>query len=160
MDLFDPFEEFLKLNAALREAGVDYALCGGVAMSAHGYIRATEDIDLLIEPDSLPAVRRITAALGYRHSGPELVFKSGVKLVRLIKIFPGSEDYLVLDLILVDDHNRAHWQSRQQLRLPSGTVSVVSKEALIAMKRESNRPLDLIDIERLEKGPDDHGHAT
>ena len=29
------------------EAGVDYALCGGLAVAAHGAPRATRDIDLL-----------------------------------------------------------------------------------------------------------------
>ena len=45
---FDLFRELTSLLSALDEEGIDYALCGGLAMAVHGYPRATVDIDLLI----------------------------------------------------------------------------------------------------------------
>ena len=39
------FEDVKRLVAKLNEAGVDYLLIGGYALFAHGYHRATEDID-------------------------------------------------------------------------------------------------------------------
>lgn len=129
-------------------------------MAAHGYVRATEDIDLMVEPGSLPTIRRVVAALGYRWSGPEIQFRSGTKMARLLKTFPGTDGYLVLDLVLVNDQNRAIWESRCPVKMPVGTVNVISVEALKTMKRESNRGIDQTDIERLEKGIDESGHAS
>ncbi len=39
------------LLAALHERGVRFVVIGGVAVGAHGYVRATEDLDLVPDPD-------------------------------------------------------------------------------------------------------------
>lgn len=39
------------LLAALREREVRFVVIGGVAVGAHGYLRATEDLDLVPDPD-------------------------------------------------------------------------------------------------------------
>jgi hypothetical protein len=50
------------LLAALHEHEVRFVVIGGVAVGAHGYIRATEDLDLVPAPD--PAnLKLLTAAL-------------------------------------------------------------------------------------------------
>jgi len=38
------------LLAALHEHGVDFVVIGGVAVGAHGYIRGTEDLDVVPDP--------------------------------------------------------------------------------------------------------------
>ena len=40
----------LSLFAALTEARVEYAVVGGVAVNAYGYVRATQDLDIFIRP--------------------------------------------------------------------------------------------------------------
>ena len=48
--------------AHLNAAGVDYVVIGGWAVIAHGYVRATRDIDVLVA--DAPAIRgQVTAAL-------------------------------------------------------------------------------------------------
>lgn len=42
-------EDLLKLCRSLNELGVNYLVVGGFAMVEHGFIRTTEDIDLLVE---------------------------------------------------------------------------------------------------------------
>ncbi len=44
------------LLATLNEHGVRYVVIGGVAVGAHGYVRATEDLD--IDADELVAYER------------------------------------------------------------------------------------------------------
>jgi len=44
-------EDVKLLVQSLNEAGAEYLLIGGYALYAHGYHRATEDIDLLIPAD-------------------------------------------------------------------------------------------------------------
>ena len=49
---FFPFE---KLLVALVRSGVDFAVVGGIAISMNGYVRATEDADIIISdaPENL-----------------------------------------------------------------------------------------------------------
>lgn len=46
---FFPFERLL---AGLSEAGVDFVVVGGLAISLNGYVRSTEDVDILIRNTS------------------------------------------------------------------------------------------------------------
>jgi hypothetical protein len=48
---------------ALVAAGVEFALCGGLAVAVHGHVRATRDIDLLVPtPSATPRSRRFGAS--------------------------------------------------------------------------------------------------
>jgi len=62
MDIYDELRSLLK---ALQRHGVSYALCGGLAMAVYGIVRATEDIDLLVEEPGLRKVREVGRALGF-----------------------------------------------------------------------------------------------
>lgn len=55
-------EDLKALVRSLNEQGVDYLLIGGYALFAHGYQRATTDIDLLL-PASVEAGEKIKRAL-------------------------------------------------------------------------------------------------
>jgi len=50
------------LLEALNELGVRFVVIGGVAVGAHGYVRGTEDLDLVPDPDS-ENLARLTEAL-------------------------------------------------------------------------------------------------
>lgn len=55
-------DDLKSLVASLNENGVDYLLIGGYALYAHGYQRATTDIDILVQP-TLDAGRKVRQAL-------------------------------------------------------------------------------------------------
>jgi hypothetical protein len=59
------------LIAALAEAGIDYVLIGVLAVAAHGYPRATKDIDIVPAPDpaNLERLASLPRALGAEHYG-------------------------------------------------------------------------------------------
>lgn len=147
--MFDVLDEFVALTKTFTVAKIDYAVCGGLSVMIHGFVRATEDIDILVEAESLARVVKVAANCGFRLHAEELVLK-GAKIFRLLKLSPDSEDYLVLDLILVSDANRAAWDSRHEVSTQWGTLKTVSREALIEMKRQAGRPQDLVDIQRME----------
>lgn len=46
---------FESLIAALENAGVRYLVAGGLAVNAHGYLRFTKDVDLVVQliPDDI-----------------------------------------------------------------------------------------------------------
>jgi hypothetical protein len=51
----ESFFQFEKLLVALAQAGVDFAAVGGIAVSLNGFVRATEDVDILVQnsPENL-----------------------------------------------------------------------------------------------------------
>jgi hypothetical protein len=55
-------EDLKTLIASLNQQGVDYLLIGGYALFAHGYHRATTDIDVLV-PATIDAGRKVREAL-------------------------------------------------------------------------------------------------
>lgn len=56
------FDDLLNVVRALNAQGADYLLVGGYALFAHGYVRATTDIDILVPPTAESA-ERVTRAL-------------------------------------------------------------------------------------------------
>ncbi|MDX2200616.1 MAG: nucleotidyltransferase family protein [Phycisphaerae bacterium] len=47
------------------ELNIEYAVVGGMALVAHGYLRTTADVDLLVRPDGLEALHRALDGRGY-----------------------------------------------------------------------------------------------
>jgi hypothetical protein len=66
---------FRKIVEALNGAGVRYMVVGGIAVIAHGYVRLTVDVDLLIQLNGANIVRALDslAGLGYRPGEPKPV---------------------------------------------------------------------------------------
>lgn len=60
MDILD---ELKAVTARLDQEEIDYALCGGLAMAVYDLPRATLDIDLLIQIDSLFRAKRAVEPL-------------------------------------------------------------------------------------------------
>jgi hypothetical protein len=61
----DVYETLRRLAARLKEAGLEYAIIGGMALVAHGYRRFTEDVDVLMTPETLRLFKEKFAGLGY-----------------------------------------------------------------------------------------------
>ena len=55
------FDELSKIVSALNENEIEYAVCGGFALTSHGFPRAKFDIDVLIRPESLEHAYEIGA---------------------------------------------------------------------------------------------------
>jgi hypothetical protein len=154
--MLDLFDELKAILAALRTRRIDYAVCGGLAMAVHGLARATVDIDLLIAPESYREVKDIGQELGYTIEPLPMTFVGGfVQIRRLSKLDPDAGDLLMMDLLLVTPYIEAVWQSRTEIGWESGTVSVVSREGLIALKSLRSSDQDLIDIARLREVEDE-----
>jgi hypothetical protein len=149
------FEEFRAVVAALNRAAVPFAVCGGLAMSIHARPRATVAIDLLALPDAIPALITAVGPLGFtqREREPTRLAEGKVLMHRLTKIVAGDPEVLVLDVIEVRGGETTRvWESRGNMEWQGGTVPVVSREGLIAMKRLRGSPQDRADILALEGG--------
>lgn len=154
--MIDIQDELRRLVAKLDEQGIDYALCGGMAMAVHHRPRFTIDIDLLIQEQSLLQAMDVATELGYTIRGKDLSFANGaVEIRRISKIDPDSGDLLTVDLLLVTPEVRVAWDTRVRAQWEGGTLSVVSAAGLIAMKQLRRSGLDLDDIKALEEGERD-----
>lgn len=134
---------------ALEHAGIEYALVGGLAVAVWGAPRATQDIDLLVRPESVDAVVAVVEPLGFRFRALPITFRDGMTLQRVSKIEDGA--LLTIDLILVDANLEPVWASRVRLELDGVPIWVISRTALIQMKVAAGRPQDAADIEKLEE---------
>ncbi len=145
----DLFEELRGLVAGLEAAGVDYALCGGVALAIHGAPRATQDIDLLLRPEDLGRLRQVVTPLGFTLESLPMDFASGITIQRFTKLI--GDQPLMLDLLFVAGPTERVWAGRQSAAFEGGTIRVVSREGLVALKLAAGRPQDLADVARLQE---------
>lgn len=122
-------EAALQTAAQLDHLGIRFALAGGLAVGAHGYVRATDDVDFLVGEEAFEKV------------GLLVTFKPGVPIeVGGIKI-----DYL--SAASLGDHLEAALDQAHH----SQGVTVVPLAPLIYMKLVARRRKDLLDIVELLK---------
>ena len=154
--MLDLYDEFKSIIASLTKRGIDYAVCGGLAMAVHGLARATVDIDLLILAESLEEVKKIAKELGYTIEAMPMTFAKGaVEIRRMSKLDPEAGDLLALDLLLVTSQIQEAWESRTDAGWEYGKLKVVSREGLIALKSLRASGQDLDDINRLREARDE-----
>ncbi|HKU43817.1 MAG TPA: hypothetical protein VJR89_36910 [Polyangiales bacterium] len=144
MNLYD---ELVGVVRALDTARVDYALVGGLAVGLWGAPRATKDIDLLVRPEDLLSAKEAVRGCGYVPEALPMRFSDGMEMQRLSKIVAGQ--LTTVDLLLVNANLESAWQSRERHELEDASVSVISRQALIAMKLSAGRPLDQHDVIKL-----------
>lgn len=143
-------DELSQLISALNENEIEYAVCGGLALAIHGFVRATLDIDVLIQPESLEKACEIAAEKGYDIRGLDMSFKERAVEIRRVSKIDDNGEVLSLDLLLVTPPVEDVWETRETTDFLGSKLSVVSRTGLIKMKTLAGRPQDLADIERLE----------
>lgn len=143
------FDELRTLIRALDASGVEYALVGGLAVAVWGVPRATKDIDLLIQPASLPKAKATARECGFSLEALPFEFKDGTHLHRVNKVDPAG-NLLTVDFMLVDANLDTAWAGRTRMPFADGDVVVIGREALIAMKALAGRPQDIADIQSLK----------
>ena len=143
--------ELSTILAALNAAGIDHAVCGGVAVAIHGFVRTTKDIDLLVDGADLEDAVQALEALGYTLDSGDIPFAVGTdeeRHVRRISKAVGN-DLLSVDLLQVCPVLRDVWESVEVFDWHGRQITVVSAGGLAKMKRLSGRPQDLVDLKRL-----------
>ena len=122
-------EAAVKTAEQLTHLNIRYALAGALAVGAHGYIRATTDVDFLVGEEA------------FEHHGVLVTFKAGVPIevdgIRIDYLSPVS---LGAQLEAVLDNPPT-----------SENISIVPIEALIYMKLVAKRRQDQLDIIELVK---------
>ncbi len=121
-------------------------------MAVHGLPRATIDIDVLIRGDDLDRVVDIASLLGFTFKARPMTFSSGaIEIRRISKVDQNDGEVLFLDLLFVTPQIEEAWRTRESVPWRGASLSVVSREGLIALKRFRSSDQDLVDISRLRE---------
>jgi hypothetical protein len=83
----DLLEELKKLSKEFDRTGIEYALCGGLALAVYAKPRATLDIDMMIDPSFLSKACLAVEKLGFDVSGEPMQFWDNTAVIhRFVKI--------------------------------------------------------------------------
>ncbi len=135
--------------ACLSTAKVEYLIVGAYALAAHGYPRATGDIDFWINPTPANAQRIIQALHCFTLPLPlsENDFLNENTVIQL-GVAPNRIDLLTTVDGLCFEHA---WQNKLTLTIDGLSIFVLSKEDLLTNKRAVGRDKDQSDIRWLMK---------
>jgi hypothetical protein len=151
--MLDLYAELKSLITRLNEFKIDYALCGGLALALYGIPRATVDIDILVQKESLGKAQTLTRELGYIMKANPMAFAQGaIEIHRVSKKDKETGDWFSLDFLLVTFPIQDVWKSRQEVEWEEGKLWVVSKAGLIFLKSLRGSGQDLDDIQKLKGG--------
>lgn len=145
---FDIVSEALALGKLLSDSGIRWAFAGGIAVGIHGYIRATEDVDIVIDPRFLERLDDILKESGYIIGKDPIPFKDGFSVYRRVKI--EGNDYFVLDVMIPPPGFDSLLENRVEGSIDGFPVFAVSRRDLIEMKKLAGRSKDLADVAELE----------
>ena len=135
--------QLLAFLEALRQQGIRHAAIGGLAVVAHGVVRATQDLDFLIAADSMPDVDRVMTQLGFRciHASADAANY--------------ASDGFRIDFLLARRPPTLRLLDTARILLAFGhELSVVDVEGIIGLKLQAvvndpRRQQDLVDIRAL-----------
>ena len=148
------FDRALELFRALGDEGVEYAVFGALALSAHGIVRATVDADVFIRPteSNLAALRR-----ALRRLWPEDASIDEITAEDLAGDYPAvryvpPDGELTIDIVSRLGEAFAFDDLETELiTLERVPVRVVTARMLYRMKRDTLRAKDRADAEALKR---------
>jgi predicted nucleotidyltransferase len=147
LENFSPFEELL---VGLAQANVDYAVVGGVAVSLNGFVRATDDVDLIVQ-DSPENIRRLLDYLSHWGEG-------WARELKVDDFLPQEGSIRVCEEFDVDLFTRMSGKKWEDFRprfhfleIEGVRIPYLAAEDLIFLKHNSVREKDQIDVIALRR---------
>jgi predicted nucleotidyltransferase len=134
--------------AALNRANAKYLVIGGVACILHGYARATDDVDILIERTQANAARvlKALAGVGYGFAGEW----SGTELLKKPITLIGDDPRVDIFTVAWTVKYEQAVPNASTVKIGAVQVPLIGLDDLIATKR-TGRLQDAADIEALEQ---------
>ena len=139
---------------------MEFVVVGGVAVQTHGYLRPTQDLDVIPRP-SLVNLSRLGEALGALGArvwrGRKPIDVTDPQLLKRAALVPLITDHGRLDLLnarLTRGAPHSYDELREsalEVELDGHTVAIAGVDDLIRMKRAAGREQDLADIGALTR---------
>ncbi len=134
--------------AALNATGSKYLVIGGIACVLHGYIRATTDVDILIERTAANAERVLAAlsTVGYgfaREWGAEEILRRPITVI-------GDDPAVDVFTVAWSVKYEGAIAGSSVVDVDGVPIPLIGIDDLIATK-QTGRPLDIADVEALEE---------
>jgi hypothetical protein len=153
----EPLVDPRELLRGLHKHNVGYVVTGAVAMTFYGYVRLTEDLDVVVDPDqanldrvadwliSLQAVLKLNPVrmFGARErwglkKGSNATVLTSKGQVDIVQRLPGLPEWPQL------------LEEAEVYEIEDMSVPVINRKTLIELKRLRGSHLDLADIEAIE----------
>jgi hypothetical protein len=145
------------LLRGLHEHEVEYVLFGALAMIFYGYVRTTEDLDILVNSEranldrvaewlmSMKAVLKLNPARQFgprerwgMHKGANATVLSPMGQIGVVQRLPGLPEWSQLS------------EEAEIYEIDGMQVPIINRRTLIELKRRRGSHLDLADIEAIE----------
>lgn len=140
-------EDLLALCKALNAEDVRYVLIGGFAVILQGFVRATKDIDLLVDA-SAENVQRLKRAMSFLPDNAiAMIADDEVEKYTVVRI----ADEFVVDLLKEAcgiDYSRAS-QGGIETRIVDGVEIPLARKELLIETKQTIRPSDATDVQFL-----------
>lgn len=161
---------FESIVQVLNDAQVRFIVVGGIAVAAHGYLRHTKDVDLVIDllSENITSAMHALEKLGYFPRVPVTPEQFGdgptrakwieEKHMLVLNLFSDLHWQTPIDVFVFEPFPFAGEYQRASLEevAPGISARIVSLKTLLQMKKEAGRPHDLIDIEQLRLRGEHH----
>lgn len=145
MNIHKDFEEFLQL---LSDEEVEFVIVGGYAVAFHGYVRATQDIDLFYKnsKENLLKIQTALFKFGIPTTSEQLIeFEEPGSIIRMG--FPPVKIEMINSISGVSFEEV--WNNCNSGLYGAVQVNFISYKDLLKNKKESGRPKDIADFDEL-----------
>lgn len=132
-----------RLVRRLNQAGITYAVVGGMAVYAHGYKRTTQDVDLLLTAEDFAKFRSLFVPKAYE------------PLPKRRRRFMDRKNHIFVDILVTEHH--PGWGEPTPITFPNPidvrekihSIYYINLEALLVLKLAARRFRDLADVVNL-----------
>lgn len=140
-------ERTLEVVASLNDEGVRYVVIGGVALNVHGLVRATEDLDVFVEPtpENISALRRALRRVWDDPSIDEITAEDLCGDYPAVRYGP-PDATLPLDILTRLGEAVRYDELEVEVATMEGVqVRVATPRTLLRLKANTVRPQDRVD---------------
>lgn len=155
---------YFEVFEALYREKIKYLVVGGLAVNLHGVPRVTYDLDIIISTDrnNVLKLNNTLMNLGYVPRLPvnpddmadEKILNDWVENhnMKAFSFYHRKENLKVIDIVIEHplNFNKA-FQNRIIKKVDDVEINVASVDDMISMKKATNRPKDISDMELLKE---------
>jgi len=147
------YDKTREVLAALEREGVRYVIIGGVALNLQGLARATEDLDIFIEPDvgNIDSLRTALASVFEDPHVDEITTEDLLGDYPAVQYIPPEGSFYIDILTRLGEAFSFDDLESERIDFDGLEVSVVTPETLYRMKKGTVRLRDQGDAERIRQ---------